>query len=472
MNPQLQFLGAAGEVTGSCHLLAFGRRRVLMDCGLFQGPPEAEDKNRARFPFDPRALDAVVLSHAHLDHSGRLPLLVKQGFRGPIYAHPATRELCRVMLADAAHLGIRDAQTESAKRARRGLPPVAPLYTPDDVDRCLAQFRNLHYRERKPLLPSLHCRLQDAGHILGAAIVEIWLEDGRLHRKLVFSGDLGQSGDFIMPPPQAVEDADLVLLESTYGDRLHRSRAATLAELGEVVAAARRDGGNILIPAFAVGRAQALLYMLANAPPEWRMSEWQIYLDSPMAIQATEVYAAHSTLLAPDAGRYAERSRFLAPNLHFAVTPEQSIAINRMTRGAVIIAGSGMCTGGRILHHFKHQLWREHNHVVFVGYQARGTLGRAIVDGAREITLWNEPIRVAARVHTLGGLSAHADRDELCAWYARFRTRPPVTLIHGEPPALASLAATLRMRYAADCRVPRAGEALDLAQLPHVAAGK
>lgn len=459
----ITFLGAAGEVTGSCHLLAVGSRRVLLDCGLFQGAEAAEARNREPFPFDPGSIDAVVLSHAHLDHSGRLPLLVKQGYRGPIYTHPATRNLVRIMLKDAAHLAERDAETESRKRARRGLAAVGPLYTLADVEACLPQFRGLEYGERRELVPGLSCRLQDAGHILGAAVVELWAAEGGRTHKLAFSGDLGAQPNAIMPPPAHVQDADLVVMESTYGDRRHRNYAATVAELGTILEEARAAGGNVLIPAFAVGRTQELLYLLAQHGAEWNLQHWHIFLDSPMAIEATAAYASHAHLLNPAAAHYSQLTGFAPPHVHFCASTEESIAINRIDRGAVIIAGSGMCTGGRILHHFKHRLWRENTHVVFVGYQAAGTLGRHLVDGAREVTLWGETVRVAAKLHTLGGFSAHADQAGLCEWYGAFRHHPPVALVHGEPKASGALAIELRTRFGCRVGIPAAGEVRALA---------
>lgn len=461
MAMQLRFLGAAGEVTGSCHLLEWDGRRVLLDCGLFQGTPESEARNHQSFPFDPASIDAVILSHAHLDHCGRLPALVRDGFRGPIYAHAATRDLARILLTDAAELARRDA--EHAERRHHG--DTAPLYGPRDVEHCLQRFHALAYGKRAEIAPGLSCRLQDAGHILGAAVIELWMEGGDLPLKLVFSGDLGGQQGFIMPPPVRVEDADLVLIESAYGDRLHRSPESTAAELGQIIAAASAEGGNILIPAFSVGRTQELIYLLARHYEEWNLRDWAVFLDSPMAIEATGVYAHHAALLAPDAAAYARATGFGPLWLHRTPGTDESIAINRVTGGAIVIAGSGMCTGGRILHHLRQRLPRRDTHVIFTGFQAAGTLGRRLVDGAREVRLWGEPVTVAAQVHTLGGLSAHADKEALCRWYAGFRGHPQVAVVHGEPQASASLALELRTRFGCPVTVPARGESLDLRQL-------
>ncbi len=461
---EIQFIGAAREVTGSCHLLRVGRATVLVDCGLIQGRAVDEARNREPFPFDAAHIDAVVLSHAHLDHSGRIPLLVKAGFTGPIYTQRATRDLCRIMLKDAAHLNEKDAEWDNRKRQRKGLKLLEPLYTVSEADAALKQFKVLDYGVRRRIAPGVEICLRDAGHILGSAIVEVWLKEGEMQRKLVFSGDLGHRGAPILRDPETVKEADLVILESTYGDRQHRSWEATLAELGEVISMAQRNKGNILIPSFAVGRAQELLYLFGLHAADWGLQDWQIFLDSPMAISATEVYTRHHELYDPEARtwRGTNGKPFNLPNLHYSQTPAQSMAINRIQSGAIIIAGSGMCTGGRIRHHLKHQLWREHTHVIMVGFQARGTPGRALVDGAPHIRLWGETIRVAAHVHTIGGLSAHADQAGLIDWYRQFDKRPAVALVHGEEGAMDTLATKLRDEERVVVHTPEPGTRIDL----------
>ena len=464
---EIQFIGAAREVTGSCHLLRVGGATVLVDCGLIQGRVIDEARNRDPFPFDAARIDAVVLSHAHLDHSGRLPLLVKAGFTGPIYAQRATRDLCRIMLKDAAHLNEKDVEWDNRKRQRKGLKLLEPLYTISEADAAVKQFKVLDYGVRRRIATGVEVCLRDAGHILGSAIVEVWLKEGETQRKLVFSGDLGHRGAPILRDPEVVKEADLVILESTYGDRQHRSWEATLAELGEVIGMAQRHKGNILIPSFAVGRAQELLYLFGQHAADWGLQDWQIFLDSPMAISATEVYTRHHDLYDPEARtwRGTNGKPFDLPNLHYSQTPAQSMAINRIQAGAIIIAGSGMCTGGRIKHHLKHQLWREHTHVIMVGFQARGTPGRALVDGAPHIRLWGETIRVAAQVHTIGGLSAHADQAGLIDWYRQFDKRPAVALVHGEEGAMDALAEKLRSDLQARVHTPAPGTRLDIGSL-------
>ena len=462
---QITFHGGAGEVTGSCHLIEANGRRLLLDCGLVQGSRKEEERNRAPFPFEPGSIDALVLSHAHIDHSGRLPLLVKAGFSGPIYTHRASRDLCRIMLQDAAYLNEREAEWENRKRERKHLPAVTPLYDHQDAQRAVRRIRGLGYDEPREVLPGVRVCLRDAGHILGSAIVELTLVEGGTERKVVFSGDLGQQGMPILRDPTPIREADLVLLESTYGDRAHQSREATLAELGTVLKGAREDQGNVLIPAFAVGRTQDLLYLLARHYEEWDVGDWQVFLDSPLAIEATAIYARHSDLYDGEASAIWHRRETALPNLHLMHTAPQSMALNRVRTGAIIIAGSGMCNGGRIRHHLKHNVWREGCHVVIVGFQAEGTTGRALVDGAKHINLWGERVRVAARVHTIGGLSAHAGQDGLLAWYAGFERHPPVALVHGEPAAQAALAARLAADHGVRALTPARGQGIDLTGL-------
>lgn len=463
---RLSFHGAVGGVTGSCYLLECGGRRALLECGLVQGGGDARQANRAPFPVPAESLDAVVLSHAHIDHSGRIPMLVAAGYEGPVYTHRATVDLCDIMLRDAAYLQEKDSETENRKRARRGLRPLEPLYTMRDAERALRQFRPLDYDARTEILPGIELRLRDAGHILGSAIVELWLGEQGRTRKIVFSGDLGLRGTPILRDPAVVEEADAVLLESTYGDRLHRSRDASIAELGEVFAAAHAEGGNILIPAFAVGRTQELLYQFARHYDDWGLDHWRICLDSPMAIQATEVYAKYEELYDRETVQLRrEAGRRLAAKLEMIRTPQQSQALNRARSGLVIIAASGMCEGGRVRHHLKNLLWRPRTHVVIVGFQARGTTGRKLVDGAAYVSLWGEPVRVKATVHTLGGFSAHADQQGLVDWYRAIRGTPPVWLVHGEDDARAALGRQLRRVAGARVTLPGPGEVIELERL-------
>lgn len=458
---KLTFLGAAGSVTGSCYMLETGKARLLLECGQVQGTRREEARNREPFPVALDTIDAVVLSHAHIDHSGRLPLLYSRGYRGPIHTHDASRALCEIMLYDSAYLHEKDAEWENRKRARKGMPPVTPLYTRDDATAVMQQFVSVPYDERTEILPGVEICLRDAGHILGAAIVEVWLEDRGQRRKIVFSGDLGYADAPVMNEPTPVAEADLVLMESTYGNRDHRPFQETLAELKGIFLEAADQGGNVLIPAFAVGRTQDLLYLMARHFDDWGLGGWQVFLDSPMAIETTQVYSQFRHLYRTALFGAGQEWPAL-PNLRATKRSEESMEINRIEGGAIVIAGSGMCSGGRILHHLKHNLWRPECHVVLIGYQAEGTLGRRLVDGAPRVRLWQEAIQVKAKIHTVGGLSAHAGQTGLLNWYGGFRDRPPVYLVHGEERARVAFAARLQEAFGVEARRPRLGEALAL----------
>ncbi|PNS07680.1 MBL fold metallo-hydrolase RNA specificity domain-containing protein [Solilutibacter silvestris] len=455
----VRFDGAAGRVTGSLHVVEAAGKRLLLDCGMIQGSDAEEALNVAPFNFDVATIDAVVISHAHIDHIGRLPLLVARGYRGPIFAQAATAELMPIMLMDAASL--QESDSERSNRHRRdGEAETVPLYTRDDVQKTLPLLRTLDYHQRTEILPGIEINLLDAGHILGSCIVEVFA-DGR---KLVFSGDLGPKGTPILRDAENPGTADLLLMESTYGDRDHKDRAETIRELGNILDAAWKDGGNVLIPAFAVGRSQELLYFFARHWDEWQMSRWQIFLDSPMAAKVVQVYDHHHELFdaeAQDAWK-GTPNPFRLPNLHVTESVDESMAINRITHGAIIIAGNGMASGGRILHHFKHGLDRPEVHVVFVGYQAQGTLGRRLVDGAKRVRIHGQDIAVNAQMHTVGGLSAHMDRSGLLEWYGGFKPSPQVALLHGEDPAREALAGEIKERFGIDARLARPGVSVEV----------
>ena len=431
MTFELQFFGATERVTGSLYLLRAGKSRVLLECGLVQGAADEEAHNREPFPFDLLEIDAVVVSHSHIDHSGRVPLLVRQGYTGPVYTHAASKALCDIMLPDSGYLNEKEAEWENRKRARKGQGRISPLYTRADAEASIDQFRGLEYETPTEITPGLTLTLFDAGHILGASIVRLEYEDSNGKRTLVFSGDLGYRDAPLMDPTTRLQHADAVLMESTYGDRDHRPISETVAELTDLFESARAAQGNVLIPAFTVGRTQDLLYLMAEHFDEWKLGKWRIFLDSPMGISATRVYSRYRHLFA--ATLFEPKSDYPdLPNLYATRTAEESMTINDIENGAIIIAGSGMCTGGRILHHLKNNVWRPQCHLVIVGYQAIGTLGRRLVDGADEIRLWGDAYRVRAQRHTIGGLSAHADQSDLVDWYSSFAGRPPVYLVHGE----------------------------------------
>jgi metallo-beta-lactamase family protein len=464
---ELEFFGAAGEVTGSCHILRVGGRQLLLDCGMIQGGRDAPQRNRLPFPFDAATIDGVVLSHAHIDHCGRLPLLVKRGFRGPIYTNGACAGLLPIMLRDSAKLALAEAERAN-RRAPGQTPPVTALYDLADVETMLERVTTIPYDLERELFPGIAVRVRDAGHIMGSSSVELVLAEGGVTRTIVFSGDLGQYDTPILHDPWRFESADLVLMESTYGDRRHRGREETERELGGILAQAARDGGNVLIPAFAIGRSQEVLYLLAKHYAEWHVARWKIFLDSPMAIAASRIYWRHPERFDEEASRLREGFRGLPPlpNLVLSESADESRAINELRGGAIIIAGSGMANGGRILHHLRHNLPRPECHVLIVGFQAPGTLGRELVDRRPEVRIHGRPVRVAAQVHTLGGLSAHGDQADLLRWYDSFKPRPPVYLVHGEVASAEALAGKLRER-GATATVTRPGLKIDLSGVAH-----
>jgi len=451
----LTFYGAVTDVTGSCYLIETQHSRILMECGLFQGDSATEKQNEAPFPFDASTLDAVVLSHAHLDHSGRLPKLIKEGFQGVIYMTRATAELLDVMLKDSANLMARDIEWVNKRRKRAGKPEVSPLYSIEDVEATLNKCRGIYYQKQQKITTDINVRFQDAGHILGSAIVELFVKDDNAkgehrHKKLVFTGDLGNSCAALLRDPETITDADVVLMESTYGDRNHKPLQETLDEFNQILEDAAVSGGNVIIPAFAVGRTQELLFRLGERYQDNKLKQQAVFLDSPMAIATTEIYHRFQDIFNDEdtlSLRQAHASslhRWL-PTLQYSRTPEESMALNRFTGGAIIIAGSGMCTGGRVGHHLKHNLWRREAHILIVGYQARGTLGRRLVDGAKVVHLFGEEISVNATIHTLGGFSAHAGQSQLLQWASHFhKPRPPLYLVHGEPESKSSLVKALQ----------------------------
>jgi metallo-beta-lactamase family protein len=462
MRFELTFFGATERVTGSLYLIRAGSHTVLLECGLVQGSREDEARNRDSFPIPPDQIDAVVLSHAHIDHSGRVPLLAKRGFQGPVFAQHATVALCGIMLPDSGYLNEKDAEWENRKR--RDGSHVTPLYTRADAEACLSQFRGVDYDEDRKIAQGLSVRFRDAGHILGSAIVELTYTEGGESRKLVFSGDLGYREAPVMDPPEKIRSADVVMMESTYGDRLHRPYDETLTELCKVLEKAKSTSGNVLIPAFAVGRTQDLLFLLSKHSDEWGLRNWNVFLDSPMAIEATQIYSDHQDLydvkfFEPD----SHRPRL--PKFYTTRTTEESMVINRIESGAIIIAGSGMCSGGRIRHHLKNNIWRPESHVVIVGFQAYGTLGRRLVDGADEIRLWGDTYKVRSGIHTIGGLSAHGDQADLLDWYGAFENRPPLFLVHGEHESQAALAAAVRKRYQSAVSIASYGQEIDIASM-------
>jgi metallo-beta-lactamase family protein len=444
---KLTFLGAAGEVTGSCMRVDHERGSFLVDCGLFQGGREADRKNREALSFELRDIDFVLLTHAHLDHAGLVPRLVALGYKGRIFATAATVDLLGVMLMDSAHIQEKEAEwalrNMRSRKARRG-GSLVPLYTVEQARSSLGRLRALSFDEMVEVGQGVRCRFRNAGHILGSAIIEIDIEERGHTRRLVFSGDLGQPMRPVLQDPMQIPMADYLCVESTYGNRAHRSFAETYDELAEVLRRTLKiDGGNVIIPAFAVGRTQEMLFVLADLVRAGRIDRLDVVVDSPMASAVTELTVRHDDLWDEETRELYVWTRHNADrfNLRFVQDVEESMALNSVHGGLVIISASGMCDAGRIKHHLRYNLGRRECAIVIAGFQAAGTLGRRLVDGARQVTLFRERIPVRARIHTIGGLSAHADQPALLNWLRGFHNPPRRTfVVHGEPLAASALA--------------------------------
>ena len=457
---QLTLCGAAGQVTGSCYFFETDSSRFLVDCGMFQGNRLTRAQNSAAFRFDPRHLEFVILTHAHIDHSGLLPRLYAEGFRGPVYTTDATRDLLAVLLPDSAFL-----QQMEAERAARHGGDFKALYSMEDARAVVGQVRPAAYDTKFSPATGIEVLLRDAGHILGSAIVELWLSTPGRRRKVVVSGDLGQPGRPIVRDPAFVTEADLLLLESTYGNRDHKPLSDTLDELVAVLERALGSGGMVLVPAFAVGRAQEFLYYLNRLSREGRIRGPTVFVDSPMATEVSEITARHMELFDDEARRLATEAQPVATSLrvHHTASVQDSIALNRITGGALIVAASGMCDGGRIRHHLRHRLANPHTTVLFIGFQAAGTLGRRLVDGASTVRIFGEEVPVRAQIATLGGFSAHADQSALLGWLGHLR-RPPeqLLLVHGEANIAKAFAKRIEERFGWQAQVPDHGQQLRL----------
>lgn len=461
---QLEFLGAAETVSGSCFLLRFGIYQVLVDCGMFHGPKELKERNYGSFPFNPREIDAVILTHAHIDHSGLLPKLVKHGFGGPIYATEATADLCTIMLPDSAYIQEAEVERKNRRLSRQGKPLLEPIYTKADADKTLGQFRPMIYDETVEILPGFKLRMRDAGHILGAAIVEIWVTEEGKTIKLVFSGDIGNLDQPIVQDPTFLEDADYVVVESTYGTRLHEERENRRLRLAEVVRETMARGGNLLIPAFALGRTQDLLHELRKLLDAGEIPPVKVYVDSPLATSATEIFRKHRAFFDFETRTMLEegRSPFEFAGLHYVRSVEESKRLNEIRGGAIIISASGMADAGRIKHHLRHNLWRPEAGVLLIGYQAEGTLGRQLQDGAERVRIHGEEVRVRAQIYTITGFSAHADRDALFRWLEGFKSVKRVFVVHGEKDAAREFAQEVGERLGIRAIVPRLDEVFEL----------
>lgn len=432
---RLTFLGAARMVTGSSYLLETGNQKILIDCGMFQGSKAITALNHRDFVYDPTSIDCVLLTHAHIDHSGLLPKLCKSGFKGTIYATKVTGELCSIMLPDSAHIQEFDAEIANRKGQRAGRKPVEPLYTLDDAYNCLRHFSPVAYDEEVNLPPNVVVRYRDAGHILGSSMLELYVTEKGKTTKLLFSGDLGQPNQPIIKDPTFIEEADFIITESTYGNRVHEHYEKE-DKLAEIINTTVERGGNIIIPSFAVGRTQTILYYLHKLLKAKRIPDIPVIIDSPLAISATDIFLHNTQDYDSEASDllHKEKENPLAlPQLRFSKTSDESKALNHLDEPAIIISASGMCDAGRILHHLKHNLWHSQSSILFVGYQAQGSLGRRLLEGAKKVKILGEEISVKAEIHNLEGFSAHADQGQLLRWLAHVKQEPAaVFLVHGE----------------------------------------
>jgi metallo-beta-lactamase family protein len=467
---RLKFCGAAQTVTGSAFLVTVADQRILIDCGLYQGSKALQERNYGEFPFNPADIDAVVLTHAHIDHSGLLPKLFKEGFRGPIYATPPTKDLCEIMLADSAYIQESEVERKNRKLARQNKPLLTPIYTVADAHATMGQFEAVDYYRRVAITPNIIAVLRPSGHMLGSSLVELHVVEGAKRTKLLFTGDLGATDRPIVPDPEKPGAADFVIMEATYGDRAREEPEDNSAELAQIIKDTFRRGGNVIIPAFAVERTQDLLYRLNRLIHSGELAPQNVYVDSPLAVEATRIFARHVNLFDEEAQRFrhfAGDVPIYFPNLRLVRTPEESMQLNEIKSGAVIISASGMATAGRIKHHLKHNLWRPECSVVFVGYQAEGSLGRQIVDGEPLVRIHGEYVRVQAQIHELEGFSAHADQQELIDWVSHLERLPrAIFLVHGEDRALSTLQDLLHRRLGVPIEIPTHLSEYALAERP------
>jgi len=440
MNMKIKFCGASTGVTGSCHLLTSGEHKILLDCGQFQGGKAQDALNYEKFPFEPSEIECVVLSHAHIDHCGRLPLLTKRGFEGKIYCTDATADLLSVMLKDSAYIHEKETEWKNRKAERAGREQVEPLYTIEDAEKALSLVSPILYDQQIEINSDMKIVFNDAGHILGSAITELWVTEDDMESKIVFSGDLGMEGRPILRDPTYIKKADYVIMETTYGNRIHKELGSGVEKLIEIILNTTRRGGNVVIPSFAVGRTQELIYELnrfydSNNEYRKELDKIFVYIDSPMATTATEIFRRNAQVFDEETREYILKgdNPLEFKNLKFTRSSKESQDLNFNNEPKIIISASGMCEAGRIRHHLKHNLWNPKNSIVFVGYQGQGTLGRSLVEGIKMVTLFGEEIQVNAEIHNLEGFSGHADQNGLFAWLAHFEQKPKqIFLVHGE----------------------------------------
>lgn len=464
---KLTFIGADHEVTGSCHFLNACGKNILIDCGMEQGEDVYQN---AKLPISESEIDYILLTHAHIDHTGLVPLMYSHGFRGQIITTSATADLCRIMLRDSAHIQMSEAEWRNRKAKRSGKEEYEPIYTMQDADGAIKLLKPYEYEETIELCEGIHIRFSDVGHLLGSASIEIWIEENDIKKKIVFSGDIGNTNQPLIKDPKYIKDADYVVMECTYGDRLHDKTPDYVGELTKIIQDTFDKGGNVVIPSFAVGRTQEMLYFLRKIREEGLVKgheNFEVYVDSPLAVEATEIF--HKNVV----GCFDEDAMELIKNginpisfkgLNLSITSDESKAINFDLHPKVIISASGMCEAGRIRHHLKHNLWRKESTILFVGYQANGTLGRVLVEGASQVKLFGELIEVKARIETLRGISGHADKEGLLKWLGGFETKPKmVYIVHGEDSVCDSFTECLNKEYGYQAAAPYTGAVYDLA---------
>lgn len=460
------FLGAAKTVTGSCYLVETQNTKFLVDCGLFQGHVKEDALNSEDFPFNPSELDYIFLTHAHIDHSGRIPKICREGFKGEIIATKATVELCAIMLPDCGHIQEFENEWQNKKRLRAGKPPIEPIYTYQDALDCMRYFKKVSYGKALKINDEIKVRFNDAGHILGSSIIEFWIEEKGNITKMVFSGDLGNKDMPILRDPSIIDDADYLVIESTYGNRLHKDNSNRFEYFVDIINETINKGGNVVIPSFSVGRTQEVIYELNKEKEKYdnklsKLFKTPVFVDSPLAISATEVFRNNLDCYDEEAREYIDNgdNPLDFPGLQFTKTPEESKALNDRTDSSIIISASGMCEAGRIKHHLKHNLWRRECTVLFVGYQAQGTLGRRLVDGAKKVKIFGEEITVNARIEVIEGFSGHADKNGLLEWIGAFKHKPlKVFIVHGEEEPMMELSGEINEKFGIETIIPERGE--------------
>ncbi|MFH1074978.1 MAG: MBL fold metallo-hydrolase [Candidatus Firestonebacteria bacterium] len=465
MSVTVQFLGATRTVTGSKYLLTAEQGKIFVDFGMFRGEENLTQKNYEEFDFNPAEVQYVILTHAHIDHSGLIPRLVNKGFRGKILCTKPTMDLCKIMFLDAAHVESIEIEWRNRKRQRAGKTLLQPVYNAQDAAFCMQYFEAVEYNKLKDLKNGFKVRFNDAGHILGSSIIELFTKIDNKEKKLVFSGDLGNEMQEIIKDPEKLELADYLFIESTYGDRLHKGKKETFKEFENAITSANKDKGNIVIPAFAVERTQEIVYELSQMYKKNKLDGFSVYVDSPLAIAATEIFQANSKYFDEETKKLIEKGSnpFSFPSLVYCKRMEDSRALNDLKSNAIIVSASGMCEAGRIKHHLKHNLWREECVIIFTGYQAIGTTGRAIVEGAKTVKIFGEEIAVRAKIFTLGGFSGHADQKGLLRWLSYFKTKKmQVFVVHGEERSALAFANVIRQRKHYKVTVPDLGQKVKL----------